>query len=117
MSEWGNPIRKDYRCFPAAGRTQGSEPSQYLKEEKTIVIPSVAASERGRAQTAQVTSYQVARIQAAGLVFLPLMPCHLDGVVGPSIKSGTVNRSVMEKRTRKGDSPVGENHERTGLVS
>ena len=31
--------------------TQGSEPSQYLQEEKTIVIPLVAASERGRAQT------------------------------------------------------------------
>jgi len=27
-------------------RTQGSEPSQYLEEEKTIVIPLVAASER-----------------------------------------------------------------------
>ena len=32
-------------------RTGGSEPSQYPEEEKTIVIPSVAASERGRAQT------------------------------------------------------------------
>ena len=32
-------------------RTEGSEPSQYLEEEKTKVIPSVAASERGRAQT------------------------------------------------------------------
>jgi hypothetical protein len=31
--------------------TQGSEPSQYLQEQKTIVIPLVAASERGRAQT------------------------------------------------------------------
>jgi hypothetical protein len=31
--------------------TQGSEPSQYLQEEKTIVIPLVAASERGTAQT------------------------------------------------------------------
>ena len=31
--------------------TEGSEPSQYLEEEKTIVIPSVAASERGTAQT------------------------------------------------------------------
>ena len=29
--------------------TQGSEPSQYLQEEKTIVIPLVAASERGTA--------------------------------------------------------------------
>ena len=31
--------------------TRGSEPSQYLQEQKTIVIPLVAASERGRAQT------------------------------------------------------------------
>ena len=29
--------------------TQGSEPSQYLEEEKIIMIPLVAASERGRA--------------------------------------------------------------------
>ncbi len=29
--------------------TQGSEPSQYLKEKKTTVIPLVAASEGGRA--------------------------------------------------------------------
>ncbi len=29
--------------------TQGSEPSQYLKEEKTTVIPGVAASETGPA--------------------------------------------------------------------
>ena len=29
--------------------TQGSEPSQYLKEKKTTVIPEVAASERGTA--------------------------------------------------------------------
>ena len=31
--------------------TRGSEPSQYPQEEKTTVIPLVAASERGRAQT------------------------------------------------------------------
>ena len=32
-------------------RTQGSEPSQYLEEEKATAIPSVAASESGTAQT------------------------------------------------------------------
>jgi hypothetical protein len=31
--------------------TQGTETSKYLEEEKTTVIPSVAASERGPAQT------------------------------------------------------------------
>jgi hypothetical protein len=39
-------------------RTRGSEPSQYPQEEKTRVIPSVAASERGRAQTGRVSSPQ-----------------------------------------------------------
>ena len=32
-------------------QTQGTETSKYLEEKKTIVIPSVAASERGLAQT------------------------------------------------------------------
>ena len=32
-------------------RTRGSETSQYPQEEKSIEIPSVAASERGIAQT------------------------------------------------------------------
>ena len=32
-------------------RTRGTETSQYLQEKKTNVIPSVAASERGKAQT------------------------------------------------------------------
>ncbi len=32
-------------------RTQGSETSQYLQEEKSTEIPLVAASEKGRAQT------------------------------------------------------------------
>ena len=32
-------------------RTQGSEPSQYLEEKKTTVIPIVVASELGIAQT------------------------------------------------------------------
>ena len=31
--------------------TRGSEPSQYPEEKKTTVIPLVAASERGKAQT------------------------------------------------------------------
>ena len=35
--------------------TRGSETSQYPQEEKTIVIPSVAASERGEAQTCTIS--------------------------------------------------------------
>ena len=33
------------------GRTSGSETSQYREEKRTIVIPLVAASETGSAQT------------------------------------------------------------------
>ena len=39
--------------------TRGSEPSQYPQEEKATAIPSVAASERGTAQTNEVSSLQV----------------------------------------------------------
>ena len=34
-----------------AERTRGTETSQYLEEEKSTEMPSVAASERGGAQT------------------------------------------------------------------
>ena len=37
--------------------TQGSEPSPYLEEEKTIVIPIVVASEIGRAQTRSILGW------------------------------------------------------------
>ena len=52
----GKPFRCQHRKRPAEyiggyEQTQGSEPSQYLEEKKTIVIPLVAASERGTAQT------------------------------------------------------------------
>ena len=43
------PSRAEY--IGALTRTQGSETSQYLQEKKSIEIPLVAASERGRAQT------------------------------------------------------------------
>ncbi len=53
ISEWGNP-RRDY--LPAHGeyiamrpQTQGTETSKYLLEKKSIEIPPVVASERGRA--------------------------------------------------------------------
>ena len=36
---------------PCGKLTQGTETSKYLKEQKTIVILLVAASERGTAQT------------------------------------------------------------------
>ena len=47
----GEPGKRPAEYIGGYELTQGSEPSQYLEEEKTIVIPLVAASERGRAQT------------------------------------------------------------------
>ena len=46
-----NPEGSSAEYIGGEKTTQGSEPSQYLQEEKTIVIPLVAASERGTAQT------------------------------------------------------------------
>jgi hypothetical protein len=52
----GKPSRCQHRERPAESiggcePTRGSEPSQYPEEKKTNVIPLVAASERGTAQT------------------------------------------------------------------
>ena len=38
------------------GRTRGTETSKYPQEKRTTVIPQVAASERGGAQTGDVTA-------------------------------------------------------------
>ena len=46
-----NPEESSAESIGGAKTTWGSEPSQYPQEEKTIVIPLVAASERGTAQT------------------------------------------------------------------
>ena len=46
-----NPGESRAEFIGAWKATQGSEPSQYPQEEKTTVIPLVAASERGPAQT------------------------------------------------------------------
>ena len=53
MSEWGNPVR-GRRTTTKVGRTRGTETSKYPQERKTTVIPRVAASESGGAQTACV---------------------------------------------------------------
>ena len=50
-----NPGESFAEYIGGAKATQGSEPSQYLQEEKTIVIPLVAASERGTAQTSRAS--------------------------------------------------------------
>ena len=46
-----NPEGSSAEYIGGVKTTQGSEPSQYLQEQKTKVIPLVAASERGTAQT------------------------------------------------------------------
>ena len=46
-----NPEASTAEYIGGEKATWGSEPSQYPQEEKTIVIPLVAASERGTAQT------------------------------------------------------------------
>ena len=46
-----NPEESSAESIGGAKTTWGSEPSQYPQEEKTTVIPLVAASERGTAQT------------------------------------------------------------------
>ena len=54
ISEWGNPMTGRVITMNM-GRTQGTETSKYLQEEKTTVIPQVVASERGTAQTGGFT--------------------------------------------------------------
>jgi hypothetical protein len=67
--------------------TRGTETSQYPEEEKAKATPSVAASERGPAQT---------------------HPACRAGVVGPALRTLVPSRTVQERRATEGDSPVGE---------
>jgi hypothetical protein len=67
--------------------TQGTETSHYLEERKATATPSVAASERGPAQTPRTRP---------------------GGVVGPNIgvTKAAVSGRVLERSTTDGDSPV-----------
>ena len=51
ISEWGNPPHGDMWYPLMWGHTRGTETSKYPQEEKITMIPQVAASERGGAQT------------------------------------------------------------------
>jgi hypothetical protein len=51
MAEWGNPAVREGCHHRKVKRTQGTETSQYLEEEKSTEMTLVAASERVRAQT------------------------------------------------------------------
>ena len=48
---WGNTQLPAGECIAGMERTQGTETSKYLEEKRKKLIPSVAASERGGAQT------------------------------------------------------------------
>jgi hypothetical protein len=52
----GGTRRERSRHRRKAGRTRGTETSQYPQEKKTTVIPRVAASESGGAQTGGVAT-------------------------------------------------------------
>ena len=66
--------------------TQGTETSQYLEEKKSTETPSVAASERGLAQTGRDT---------------------VRGCGAGAMEWIESSRSPLENGTRAGDSPVG----------
>ena len=73
---------------PERELTQGTETSKYLEEKKSIEIPKVAASERGRAQTGGGNP--------------------LPGLWGPRGSDRKCSRTRLERRTKEGDSPVRE---------
>src|SRR5947209_20200511 len=73
-----------------AKRTQGTETSQYLEEEKSIEMPQVAASERGSS------------LNRASLTF---------GVVGPTDGTVHASSSPLERGARDGESPVGDGND------
>ena len=54
----GHAVSPTSEYIGGVERTGGSEPSQYPQEEKATAIPSVAASERGTAQTIRMSSVQ-----------------------------------------------------------
>ena len=72
----GEPNRwKTY--YHEVGRTRGTETSKYPEEKKTTVIPRVAASESGGAQTGSVEAR-------------------------PGLKDGDVDRRLSGERPGKG---------------
>src|SRR5206468_9522270 len=88
-----NPEGSSAEYIGGVKTTRGSEPSQYLQEQKTRVIPLVAASERGTAQT-------IVRARWGCRACLASMPASQQ----PVDESNDLERSA-----RDGDSPVDEN--------
>ncbi len=88
-------------CTAAWKPPGGSEPSQYPQEEKATAIPSVAASERGTAQTRQV---QAGRRCLAGVVGR----CSSWLPPARGVTNHQPSRRALERPAREGDSPVDE---------
>ena len=70
-------------------QTRGSETSQYPEEQKSTEIPLVVASERGVAQTEGTCTF---------------------GVVGRRCGTRVVSRTIVERSSIEGDTPVDENN-------
>ena len=87
MAEWGNPASFETSLVARRERTQGTETSQYLEEEKSTEITGVAASETVRS---------------------PNRGLHGPGVVGPTGAAGDATRSPLERGAEDGESPVAE---------
>ena len=87
MAEWGNPAGRESCHTLRSERTQGTETSQYLEEEKSTEMSGVAASETD-----------------------PSPNRFLDGagVVGPADAAEQARRTSLEREARDGESPVVE---------
>ena len=81
--------------------TGGSEPSQYPQEEKATAIPSVAASERGTAQTSQVQAGRRCLVGVVGRCSSRLPPVR-------GVTNHQPSRRSQERAAREGESPVSE---------
>ena len=91
MSEWGNPHEKTSCIHTPIHNvwkgTRGTETSKYPEEKKETSIPKVAASEMERGQTG-------------------VRACRGHGL---HLRFSEVNRTVLGKPAREGESPVREN--------
>ena len=92
-----NPPSRPAESIGGCEATGGSDTSQYPEEEKSTEIPSVAASERGTAQTGGMSSLSAL--------------CHrgcraeMGGAADPP-SGRTAKRNGLERPTKEGDSPV-----------
>ncbi len=91
-THYGKTVVRSGESIAGREQTQGSEPSQYLKEEKTTVIPKVVASEIGTAQT--------------GNTFGCYRGCRARN---SRVTNPVVSRSPLERGAIECDSHVNEN--------